>query len=453
VGRWITDWRPDDETFWRERGSAIARRNLTFSIFAEFLGFSVWLVWSIVAANLNDAGFDLTVSQLFWLVSVPALVGATLRFPYTFAVARFGGRNWTVVSALLLLIPVVLLAVMVSDPQTPYGLLLVAAATAGFGGGNFASSMANISYFYPDARKGFPLGLNAAGGNIGVAVVQAFVPLVITVAIVGGQVGGGPFLANAGLIFIPLIVLAAACAFFFMDNLRVSRSELREQLRVARNGHTWLMSVLYIGTFGSFIGYSGALPILLSLNFPDAGLKLAFLGALVGSLARPIGGLLSDRFGGARVTLGNFGVMIVAALGVIFCLQNKAEPWAFTAFLGMFMVLFMATGIGNGSTFRMIPVIFRAQALDRNRGDREQAIRIGKRETAAVLGVSSAIGAYGGFLIPQGFSLSRTATGGPQAALYVFIGFYLICAAITWWCYVRQREVAGRRPVLGEARA
>ena len=453
MGRWITDWRPDDETFWRERGSAIARRNLTFSIFAEFLGFSVWLVWSIVAANLNDAGFDLTVSQLFWLVSVPALVGATLRFPYTFAVARFGGRNWTVVSALLLLIPVVLLAVMVSDPQTPYGLLLVAAATAGFGGGNFASSMANISYFYPDARKGFPLGLNAAGGNIGVAVVQAFVPLVITVAIVGGQVGGGPFLANAGLIFIPLIVLAAACAFFFMDNLRVSRSEFREQLRVVRNGHTWLMSVLYIGTFGSFIGYSGALPILLSLNFPDAGLKLAFLGALVGSLARPIGGLLSDRFGGARVTLGNFGVMIVAALGVIFCLQNKAEPWAFTAFLGMFMVLFMATGIGNGSTFRMIPVIFRAQALDRNRGDREQAIRIGKRETAAVLGVSSAIGAYGGFLIPQGFSLSRTATGGPQAALYVFIGFYLICAAITWWCYVRQREVAGRRPVLGEARA
>ncbi|MDQ3240266.1 MAG: MFS transporter [Actinomycetota bacterium] len=453
MSRWITDWRPDDETFWRERGSAIARRNLTFSIFAEFLGFSVWLVWSIVAANLNDAGFDLTVSQLFWLVSVPALVGATLRFPYTFAVARFGGRNWTVVSALLLLIPVVLLAVMVSDPQTPYGLLLVAAATAGFGGGNFASSMANISYFYPDARKGFPLGLNAAGGNIGVAVVQAFVPLVITVAIVGGQVGGGPFLANAGLIFIPLIVLAAACAFFFMDNLRVSRSEFREQLRVVRNGHTWLMSVLYIGTFGSFIGYSGALPILLSLNFPDAGLKLAFLGALVGSLARPIGGLLSDRFGGARVTLGNFGVMIVAALGVIFCLQNKAEPWAFTAFLGMFMVLFMATGIGNGSTFRMIPVIFRAQALDRNRGDREQAIRIGKRETAAVLGVSSAIGAYGGFLIPQGFSLSRTATGGPQAALYVFIGFYFICAAITWWCYVRQREVAGRRPVLGEARA
>ena len=453
MSRWISDWKPDDETFWRERGSAIARRNLTFSIFAEFLGFSVWLVWSIVAANLNDAGFDLTVSQLFWLVSVPALVGATLRFPYTFAVARFGGRNWTVVSALLLLIPVVLLAVMVSDPQTPYGLLLVAAATAGFGGGNFASSMANISYFYPDARKGFPLGLNAAGGNIGVAVVQAFVPLVITVAIVGGQVGGGPFLANAGLIFIPLIVLAAACAFFFMDNLRVSRSEFREQLRVVRNGHTWLMSVLYIGTFGSFIGYSGALPILLSLNFPDAGLKLAFLGALVGSLARPIGGLLSDRFGGARVTLGNFGVMIVAALGVIFCLQNKAEPWAFTAFLGMFMVLFMATGIGNGSTFRMIPVIFRAQALDRNRGDREQAIRIGKRETAAVLGVSSAIGAYGGFLIPQGFSLSRTATGGPQAALYVFIGFYFICAAITWWCYVRQREVAGRRPVLGEARA
>ncbi|MBA3369865.1 MAG: MFS transporter, partial [Thermoleophilaceae bacterium] len=232
MSRWISDWKPDDETFWRERGSAIARRNLTFSIFAEFLGFSVWLLWSIVAANLNDAGFDYTVGQLFWLVSVPALVGATLRFPYTFAVARFGGRNWTVVSALLLLIPVVLLVVMVGDPGTPYGLMLLAAATAGFGGGNFASSMVNISYFYPDDRKGFPLALNAAGGNIGVAVVQAFVPLVITVAIVGGQAGGGPFLVNAGLLWIPLILLAAGCAWFFMNNLKVSTSEFREQLSV-----------------------------------------------------------------------------------------------------------------------------------------------------------------------------------------------------------------------------
>ena len=453
MSRWITDWRPDDEDFWRERGEKVARRNLSFSIFTEFLGFSVWLLWSIVAANLNDAGFAYTVGQLFWLVSVPALVGATLRFPYTFAVARFGGRNWTVISALLLLIPVALLVVMVGDPGTPYGLMLAAAATAGFGGGNFASSMVNISYFYPDDRKGFPLALNAAGGNIGVAVVQAFVPLVITVAIVGGQAGGGPFLVNAGLIWIPLILLAAGCAWFFMNNLKVSTSEFREQVSVARNHHTWIMSVLYIGTFGSFIGYSGALPILLTLNFPDAALKLAFLGALVGALARPLGGLLSDRLGGARVTLWNFGVMILAALGVVFCLQNKAEPWAFAAFLGMFMVLFVATGIGNGSTFRMIPVIFRSEALRRSGDDREGAIRTGKREAAAVLGVSSAIGAYGGFLIPQAFNLSGAATGGPEAALSAFIGFYLVCAAITWWCYVRQREVGGRRPVLGEARA
>ncbi|MDP8987397.1 MAG: MFS transporter, partial [Actinomycetota bacterium] len=193
---WIERWEPDDEAFWTSTGRRIARRNLRLSIFAEFLGFSVWLLWSVVATRLNEAGFDLSSSQLFTLVAVPALVGATLRFPYTFAVPRFGGRNWTVASALLLLVPTVLLAVLVGDPSTPYWALLAGAATAGVGGGNFASSMANISFFFPEREKGWALGLNAAGGNLGVAVLQLVAPVVVAA-------GAGLHLARAGLMWVP----------------------------------------------------------------------------------------------------------------------------------------------------------------------------------------------------------------------------------------------------------
>ncbi len=373
---WITDWNPDDDRFWMSRGRSVARRNLVFSIFAEFLGFSVWQLWSVTSTQLNAAGFSFSDSQLFTLVSVPALVGATARFPYTFAVPRFGGRNWTVVSALLLLIPALALPVLVSDPRTSFWAFLLGGAAAGLGGGNFASSMANISFFYPDKRKGLALGLNAAGGNIGVAFVQLVVPVAIGVGFLGagaglvgpllgdGQ-GDGLSLQNAGLMFVPLIVLAAACAWVFMDNLVVSRSGAREQAVVARNKHTWIMAWLYIGTFGSFIGYSAGLPLLIKTQFPDVsyGVGLAFLGPLVGSLVRPLGGWMSDRWSGTRVTFATFAAMIVAVLGVLFCLGSRDAGWAFPAFLGTFMVLFVLTGVGNGSTFRMIPVIFRVEAL------------------------------------------------------------------------------------------
>jgi len=460
LSRWMTDYDPEDEHFWETKGKRIARRNLVFSIFAEFLGFSVWLLWSIVATQLNSVGFQYSVSQLFWLVSVPALVGATMRFPYTFAVPRFGGRNWTVVSALLLLIPAILLAVFVQMPATPFWLMLLVAATAGFGGGNFASSMTNISFFYPDRAKGLPLAVNAAGGNVGVAVVQAFVPILILFGIFGGVFGGpqggeSVFPQNAGLVFVPLIVASAVCAALFMDNLAVSSSPFREQAQVVKKKHTWIMSVLYIGTFGSFIGYSGALPVLTQSQFPEAGVKLAFLGALVGSIARPFGGWMADRLGGSKVTMWNFVAMIAAVVAVLYFLANKSEPWAFAGFLAMFMVLFVTTGIGNGSTFRMIPLLFRTQALDGSGPDedREEAIVRGRREAAAAIGFSSAIGAYGGFLIPQGFALSSTLTGGPQAALVTFLAFYALCAGITWWYYVRTREVAGRAPAMARAEA
>jgi NNP family nitrate/nitrite transporter-like MFS transporter len=443
--RWITDWNPNDEARWQGGGSSIARRNLVFSIFAEFLGFSVWQLWSVVAIQLDRSGFHFTVPELFWLVSVPGLVGATLRFPYGFAVPLVGGRNWTVVSAALLLIPTILLAVLVQHPETPFWLMLAAAATAGFGGGNFASSMSNISFFYPDARKGWALGLNAAGGNVGVAVVQLVVPAAIGLGVLGLQSKSARHIAlqNAGLIWVPLIVAATLCAWFFMDNLHVSRASLRDQAVILRRKHTWVMSWLYIGTFGSFIGYSAAMPLLMKATFPSANAaELAFLGPLVGSLARPVGGWLSDRVGGAVVTLWTFLAMSVATLGVIVTLGHRSAPGDFALFLAVFLVLFVCAGIGNGSTFRMIPAIFNAESAragaTRDAGERQRLDRAGRKEAATVLGFSSAIAAYGSFLIPQMYSLSLTRTGGYSWALAVFLGFYVTCLAVTWWFYLRE---------------
>jgi MFS transporter, NNP family, nitrate/nitrite transporter len=443
---WIEHWDPDDDAFWEQRGRAVARRNITFSIFAEFLAFCVWVLWSVTAVSLNKAGFHFSTAQLFTLVAVPTLVGATLRVPYTFAVARFGGRNWTTVSALALLIPAGLLALMVSHPTTPYWALLLAAATAGFGGGNFASSMANISFFYPDKRKGVALGLNAAGGNVGVAVAQLVVPIVITwsaIAVVGGSQGsnGSVFLQNAGLFWMPFIVAAAICAWLFMDNLKVSQAPIREQAGIFRRKPTWIMSLLYIGTFGSFLGYSSGLPLLIKSQFPNVTLSVAYLGPLVGSLARPVGGWLADRLDGARVTFASFGAMILAVAGVIFCLAHRMQPWAFAGFFASFLVLFVLTGIANGSTFQMIPKAFQAHHLRAAAGAGEAgrlaALGAARVETAAALGFIAAIGAYGGWLIPQGYGVSTSLTGGPIAALWGLIAFYVVCLAVVRWNFLR----------------
>jgi NNP family nitrate/nitrite transporter-like MFS transporter len=456
-GRWITEWNPNDAAFWERRGSSIARRNLVFSIFAEFLGFSVWQLWSVVAVQLNRSGFHFTVAELFWLVSVPGLVGATLRFPYGVAVPILGGRNWTVVSAALLLVPTLLLAFLVQHPETPFWPMLLAAATAGLGGGNFASSMSNISFFYPDRRKGWALGLNAAGGNIGVAVVQFVVPAVIGLGVLGLNAKAARHVAlqNAGLVWVPLIVAAALCAFLFMDNLAVSRARLGAQAAVLRRTHTWVMSWLYIGTFGSFIGYSAAMPLLMKTAFPDVNsAEFAFLGPLVGSVARPFGGWLSDRLGGAVVTLWTFAAMSVATAGVILTLSQRGAPGAFAAFLAVFLVLFVCSGIGNGSTFRMIPAIFNAEsagaAVGRPAEEHERIEVNGRREAATVLGFSSAIAAYGSFFIPQGYSLSLGRTGGYTGALAAFLAFYVTCLAVTWWFYLRDRPGLAQARVASE---
>lgn len=437
-GRWIDGFDPENTDFWRTEGRAIARRNLGWSIYAEFLGFIVWQLWSVVVVLLPAAGFGFTSAETFWLLSVPSLVGATLRFPYTFMVPRFGGRNWTIVSALLLLIPASLLAIAVGNPETPFWLMLVIAGLAGFGGGNFASSMANITYFFPQREKGWALGLNAAGGNLGTSVAQFFVPVVVSI---GAGIGLG--LPLAGWMWVPFIVFAAWGAWRYMDNLSSAKADFAGSAAALREPHLWLLSLLYVG---SFIGFSSVFPKLILDEFPEftglhigaAVVSLAFLGALVGSLFRPLGGRLADRFGGARVTVAAFAVMALGAFGILGVLA-LGQFWLF---LLCFLVLFAATGIGNGSTYRMIPIVFSARAVARREGD----AAIVARRAASALGLISGLGAYGGFIVPQVLNASQLASGDYQAA---FIGFgiaYLVLLVITVAVYaVPRASLDGRR--------
>jgi len=450
-GYWIDDWRPEDSSFWQKTGRSIARRNLIWSILAENIGFSVWLMWSVVAARLPKAGFSYTTDQLFLLVALPGLVGALIRLPYTLAVPRFGGRNWTIVSALLLLVPTLSLVVAVRHAATPFWCMALAAASAGLGGGNFASSMANISFFYPNREKGWALGLNAAGGNIGVSSVQLLVPIAVGYALLPGD--SRPIhLENAALIWLPLILLSVLGACFGMNNLTSARSPVRDQLRVAKCSHLWIMAVLYIGTFGSFVGYSAAFPLLLKSQFPTVTVNLVFLGALVGSLMRPFGGWLADKYGGARITFLNFLLMALASTALVRAISHKD----LSQFLLAFLVLFASTGIGNGSTFRMIPAIFRSLHLQRvqagNEAARGLALDSALRETAATIGVVSALGALGGYFIPQAFATSIKVSGSPELAVRYFFGFYLLCIVVTWWCYLRRSFLTRALPSLAAAR-
>ena len=452
---WISDWNPEDATYWKTKGSTIARRNLIWSIVAEHIGFSVWLIWSIVATKLPAAGFHFNTDQLFQLVALPGLIGSLMRFPYTFAVTKFGGRNWTIFSAAVLFIPTLALAYFVTQPDTPFWLMLCVSSLAGLGGGNFASSMANISFFYPDRMKGWALGLNAAGGNIGVSSVQLLTPILMGVGLINlyqATPVAGVFLPNAGLMWMVPLVIAVLGATFFMNNLTSAKSSFKDQLAITKNKHTWIMSFIYIGTFGSFIGYSAAFPLLIKTQFPAVTIVIAFLGPLVGSVSRPLGGLLADKVGGAIVTFWNFIAMGTATIGVLYFVGIKD----FAGFLVMFLILFVTTGVGNGSTYRMIPSIFREENLRKARGGgeagRAQALKDASIQSGAALGFIGAIGACGGYLIPSGFGKSIALTGGPQLALEIYLAFYAICLAFTWWFYLRRSPATAGVQSLAEAR-
>ncbi|MEC5321670.1 MULTISPECIES: nitrate/nitrite transporter [unclassified Aurantimonas] len=444
----LEEWSPEDKSFWEDKGRRIARRNLWISIPALLLAFSVWMVWSVVVARLPAIGFDFTPGELFWLAALPGLSGATLRIFYSFMVPIFGGRLWTTLSTASLLLPAMGIGYAVQNPDTPYLIFLVLALLCGFGGGNFASSMANIAFFYPKAEKGNALALNAGLGNLGVSVMQFLVPLVITAGVfgaLGGQPqtmsdGGQLWMQNAGFVWVPFIIAATIAAWVGMNDIADAKASFKEQAIIFSRKHNWIMCVLYTGTFGSFIGYSAGFPLLTKLQFPDVNaLQFVFLGPLVGALSRAGTGWISDKYGGGRVTFWTFLGMIVAVFGVIFFLGIKEQPGAFWGFFASFMTLFFLTGVGNASTFQMIPAIM-GREIPRLMPEldggalRKQA----ERESAAIIAFTSAIAAYGAFFIPKAYGTSIAMTGGPVAALWGFLGFYVICVVLTWFYYTRR---------------
>ncbi len=442
--RTLTDWRPEDPTFWAETGRKVAKRNLWISIPALLLAFSVWMVWSMVVARLPAIGFDFTTDQLFWLAALPGLSGATLRIFYSFMVPIFGGRLWTTLSTASLLLPALGIGYAVQNPNTPYLIFLTLALLCGFGGGNFASSMANIAFFYPKAEKGNALALNAGLGNLGVSVMQFLVPLVITAGVFGAM-GGAPqelsdggrlWMQNAGFVWVPFILVATAAAWLGMNDIADARASFREQAIIFSRRDNWLMCILYTGTFGSFIGYSAGFPLLTRLAFPEINaMQYVFLGPFVGAISRAATGWVSDRFGGGRVTFWVFVGMIAAVFGVIASLQAGS----FLGFFVAFMALFFLTGVGNASTFQMIPAIM-GKEIPKLMPELAGADlrRQAERESAAIIAFTSAIAAYGAFFIPKAYGSSIAMTGGPIAALWGFMIFYAICLVLTWFYYTRR---------------
>ncbi|MDH5798493.1 MAG: NarK family nitrate/nitrite MFS transporter [Paracoccaceae bacterium] len=448
-GYLLTDWRPEDPQFWESEGKRIATRNLWISIPNLLLAFSVWMVWSVVVAKMPAIGFDFSVGERFWLAALPGLSGATLRIFYSFMVPVFGGRKWTAISTASLLLPALGIGFAVQNPDTSYVTFLILALMCGFGGGNFASSMANIAYFYPKKTKGNALALNAGLGNLGVSVMQFVVPVVITMGVFGA-IGGDPqqlsdggqlFIQNAGFIWVPFLAVSAIAAWFGMNDIADAKSSFSDQSVIFSRKHNWIMCVLYTGTFGSFIGYAAGFPLLMRTQFPEVDvLKYAFLGPLVGALSRAATGWISDKFGGGRVTFWTFLAMIFAVFGVLQFLPSEASPEGnFWGFFTCFMALFFLTGVGNASTFQMIPSIMKQEIprlmpnLDAGALQKQTEM-----ESAAIIAFTSAIAAYGAFFIPKLYGTSIAMTGAPNGALWAFLCFYAVCAVICWIFYSRK---------------
>ncbi len=527
MGQDLRNWTPDEEAFWTSTGKSIANRNLWISIPSLLCGFAVWLYWGIITVQMLNLGFDFAKSELFTLAAIAGLTGATLRIPSTFFIRIAGGRNTIFFTTALLMIPAAMTGFALQDPDTPLWYFQMLAFMSGIGGGNFASSMSNISFFFPKKIQGYALGMNAGLGNFGVTTMQILIPLVMTMGIFGGEplilentsgtligkipAGSETYIHNAGFVWLVFLVPLAFLGWFGMNNIRdehvspeipnpigafgiiigmlviglicaafglwlmlpesvggsgfgVSKwivlpivigltvlglrmipgavgQNLNRQYRIFGNKHTWAMTVIYTMTFGSFIGYSAALALTIKVVFgfshievdgvlthdtvnpngPSA-LMFAWMGPFIGALIRPIGGMMSDKLGGARVTQWISVVMVGSALGLAYLIQQaygSATPEQYFApFLGLFLLLFAATGIGNGSTFRTIAVAF----------DKEQA--------GPVLGWTSAVAAYGAFIIPKVFG-EQMGAGTPQHALYGFAAFYVLCIIINWWFYLR----------------
>ncbi len=524
---------PEDQGFWESTGKKIATRNLWISIPNLLLGFSVWIYWGMIAKYIqkihfgsNGDLFNFTFMNdgqfydsngyralLFILPAVAGLAGATLRIPNSFMISICGGRNVKFMTTILLILPALGAGIALQDHTTPFYIFIILAALSGVGGGAFSSSMSNISFFYPKKDQGLALGLNAGIGNLGVSAMQFLIPFVITFPLFGSLSGDGYtfgpessqttlWISNAGLVWVPILVVIALLAFTLMHNMpfhktgatpiavakylwltilgfigtavgiylyiipwggfpeliktflvavvavivtllamrlltpKETKENLKGQFGIFKEKHNWVMTYLYVMTFGSFIGYANAFPKLIDDVFgviavgenagQSTGLSSAgfiWIGAGVGALLRPVGGLISDKMGGARVTHWDTIIMIGATIGagyfVSLAMQSENPKQYFIPFLLLFILLFATTGIGNGSTFRMIGVIF----------DRDQR--------GPVLGWTAAAAAYGAFLIPMIFA-TQIKAGTPQYALYGFAGYYLTCLVVNWWFYARK---------------
>jgi NNP family nitrate/nitrite transporter-like MFS transporter len=527
VGQDLRNYTPDDEAYWESTGKAIATRNLWISIPSLLCGFAVWLYWGIITVQMINLGFGFEKSELFTLAAIAGLTGATLRIPSTFFIRIAGGRNTIFFTTALLMIPAIGAGYALQDPNTPLWKFQVLAFLSGIGGGNFASSMSNISFFYPKKIQGYALGMNAGLGNFGVTTMQIVIPLVMTFGLFGGDpmilentsgtligkipAGTETYIHNAGYVWLLALIPLAFAGWLGMNNIRdehvspdipgpigafatisgmllvgfvtaafglwlllpakvggsgfmVSKwvvlpivialtvlllkmipgavgQNLTRQYKIFNNKHTWAMTVIYTMTFGSFIGYAATFALAIKVVFgfqhvmvdgvmthnlanPDgpSALMYAWMGPFIGALIRPVGGMIADKMGGAKVTQIISVAMVASALGVAYFLKLayvSATPQDyFLPFMGLFLILFAATGIGNGSTFRTIAVVF----------DKEQA--------GPVLGWTSAVAAYGAFIIPKVFG-EQIKVATPEYALYGFAVFYGVCILINWWFYLR----------------
>ncbi|WP_280482925.1 nitrate/nitrite transporter [Nocardia farcinica] len=442
----IEHWDAEDVEAWEAGGKHIARRNLIWSVFAEHVGFSIWSIWSVMVLFMPAEKYGIDAAGKFFLMAVPTLVGAVLRIPYTVATARFGGRNWTVFSALLLLAPTLLTLYFINQPGTSYTTFLVVAAFAGVGGGNFASSMTNINAFYPQRLKGWALGLNAGGGNIGVPVIQLIGLLVIATL-------GNEYASLICAIYLVLIAITGLGAALYMDNLRNQKADLSDMVTALKVPQSWAIAFLYIGTFGSFIGYSFAFGQILQISFKAGGdtaaqaalhaAQIAFIGPLLGSLARPYGGKWADRIGGSRVALVTFGAMMAAAALVIGASTvadgngGVAGGAVMTVLVIGFVALFVLSGIGNGAVTKIIPSVFdaKSRSLDLSPADRAAW---SQNTSGALIGFVGAIGALGGVGINLVLRSSYASTNSATTAFWVFLAFYVVCAAVTWLVFLRR---------------
>ncbi len=421
----LAHWEPENQAFWEKFGKKIANENLYTSTWALVLSFVVWTLWATIAAKLNAIGFNFTDEQIFTLAALPGLVGATGRLFYTYLPGLLGGKTSTLITTALLLLPILGLGNALQDTSTSYDTFVLLVSFIGIAGANFSASMANIGFFFPKAHKGLALGINAGVGNLGVSLIYLTAPLLIGWNLSsffgpGVQTANGMlYVQNVCYFWAIPIVLTLGLIWKFMDNLPLPKQSPKSIVSIFGNKHTWLMCWIYTCGFGSFIGFSAALGLLVSKEFPEISFSMAaFLGPFIGAGVRPVGGWLADKLdSGSKVTLWSLFIMLAASIVVLLGLQAHN----FVMFFAAFLLLFLTTGFVNGASFRMIPYIFNNPF-----------------QSSLVTGFTAAIAAYGAFLIPKIFGWSYSSFQSVTPAFYVLIAFIVSTIVVTWWFYARK---------------